>query len=131
VVKKFIDIHTEALETTGSCIRSKLKISKFKDEELKQIASILGCEYRSGFYFHNPDVSFDDDVSIQYKIEAAWKYVGLTKTQFAEKLGMSKQNWNARFKNGKFSDADYLKMVEVLGCEYRSGFYFPDGNKVE
>ena len=44
---------------------------------------------------------------------------------------MSPASWSKRLKTGKFSDEDYEKIAKALGCSYRSGFYFPDGNKVE
>lgn len=56
---------------------------------------------------------------------------GITQAELAKRLNTSAPAWNKRLKTGKFSDEDYEKISTALGCSYRSGFYFPDGNKVE
>lgn len=70
-------------------------------------------------------------LSIQQKIEVACSMVGITQAELAKRLGSSAQAWNQRMKTGKFSDKDFQSIAEALGCEYKSGFYFSDGNKVE
>ena len=44
---------------------------------------------------------------------------------------MSQQSMSNRLKTGKFTQEELEQMGKALGAEYRSGFYFPDGNKVE
>ncbi len=56
---------------------------------------------------------------------------GITQAELAKKLGTSPPALNKRLKTGKFSDKDFQEIAKALGAEYRSGFYFPDGNKVE
>lgn len=56
---------------------------------------------------------------------------GITQAELAKRLGTSAPAWNKRLKTGKFSDEDFNKISEALGCVYKSGFYFSDGNKVE
>lgn len=46
-------------------------------------------------------------------------------------MGTSPQAFNKRLITGKFSDEDFQNIAKALGCEYRSGFYWKDGNKVE
>lgn len=52
-------------------------------------------------------------------------------TELGKKMGMSQANFSKRAKIGKFTQEELTQMGKYLGCEYRSGFYFPDGNKVE
>lgn len=55
----------------------------------------------------------------------------MTQAELAKKMGMSAPALNQRLKTGKFSDEDFQSIATALGAEYKSGFYFPDGNKVE
>lgn len=55
----------------------------------------------------------------------------INKTELAKRMGMSIQALNQRLKTGKFSDDDFQNFAKALGCTYKSGFYFSDGQKVE
>lgn len=44
---------------------------------------------------------------------------------------MSQASISKRVKTGKFTQEELEKMAQIMGAEYRSGFYFPDGNKAE
>ena len=69
-------------------------------------------------------------ITIQQKIDMARSYAGISKEEFARRMGTT---WNAlgqRFKTGKFSDTDFEAMAKALGAEYYSGFTFPDGTKI-
>ncbi len=46
-------------------------------------------------------------------------------------MGMSQASTSQRLKTGKFTQAEYERMAEIMGCEYHSVFIFPDGNKAE
>lgn len=70
-------------------------------------------------------------ITIQQKIETACSIAGINKTELAKRLNMSQPAFSKRLKTGKFSDDDFMKIANALGCEYKSGFYFSDGNKVE
>lgn len=70
-------------------------------------------------------------ITIQQKIETACSMAGITQAELAKRLNTSPQAWNKRLKTGKFSDEDFKRIAEALGCNYKSGFYFSDGNKVE
>ena len=70
-------------------------------------------------------------ITIQQKIETACSMAGITQAELAKRLGTSAPAWNKRLKTGKFSDEDFKNIAEALGCSYKSGFYFPDGNKVD
>ena len=41
----------ERLGMSPQSLSKRLKTGKFTDKELENIATILGCEYRAGFYF--------------------------------------------------------------------------------
>ena len=70
-------------------------------------------------------------LSIQRKIEIACSIAGISQAELASKLGKTPSAWNQRLKTGKFSDEDFVNIAKALGCEYKSGFYFPNGNKAE
>lgn len=70
-------------------------------------------------------------ITIQQKIMVAMDIAGITQAELAKRLKTSPAALSKRIKTGKFSDDDFKKISEALGCNYKSGFYFPDGNKVE
>lgn len=61
----------------------------------------------------------------------ALSITGITKTELARRLDMSKQNFSERLKVGKFSDNDFKAIASALGAEYYFGFTFPDGTRIE
>lgn len=61
----------------------------------------------------------------------ACSIAGVNQAELAKRLNTSAPAWNKRLKTGKFSDEDFQAIAMALGCEYKSGFYFSDGNKVE
>ena len=70
-------------------------------------------------------------ITIQQKIMVALDMAGITQAELATRLETSPQAFNKRLRTGKFSDEDFENIAKALGCTYKSGFYFPDGNKVE
>lgn len=70
-------------------------------------------------------------ITIQQKIMVALDIADMTQAELAKKLGMSAPALSQRIKTGKFSDADFQSIAKALGAEYKSGFYFPGGEKVE
>lgn len=56
---------------------------------------------------------------------------GITVTELGKRVGMSQANISKRLKVGKFTQEELEAMGKALGAQYKSGFYFPDGNKVE
>lgn len=70
-------------------------------------------------------------ITIQQKIMVALDIAGITQAELANRLNMSPQALNKRIKTGKFSDEDFERIASALDCEYRSGFYWKNGNKVE
>ena len=70
-------------------------------------------------------------ITLQQKIKVACDMAGISLTELGKRLGMSQANFSKRVKVGKFTQSELEEMGKALGAEYRSGFYFPDGNKVE
>ena len=70
-------------------------------------------------------------ITVKQKVEAACAMAGITVTELGRRVGMSQANISKRLKVGKFSQNELEKMGEAMGAQYKSGFYFPDGNKVE
>lgn len=68
---------------------------------------------------------------IKIKIETACKIAGISQTELAIKMGISQSALSQRLKTGKFSDDDFVLISQILGCEYKSGFYFPNGEKID
>ncbi len=56
---------------------------------------------------------------------------GMSLTELGAKMGMSQASISKRVKTGKFTQEELEQMASILGAEYKAGFYFPDGNKVD
>lgn len=70
-------------------------------------------------------------ITIKQKVEAACAMAGITVTELGKRVGMSQASISQRLKTGKFSQEELEEMGRVMGAEYKSGFYFQDGNRVE
>lgn len=70
-------------------------------------------------------------MTIKQKVEVACSLAGISVTELGRRVGMSQANISKRLKVGKFSQEELEAMGRAIGAEWRSGFYFPDGNKVE
>ena len=70
-------------------------------------------------------------ITLQQKIKVACELANMSMTELGNKVGMSQQSISKRVKTGKFTQEELEAIAHALGCEYKSGFYFPDGNKVE
>lgn len=70
-------------------------------------------------------------LTIKQKVEVACSLAGISVTELGRRVGMSQANISKRLKVGKFSQEELEAMGKAIGAEWRSGFYFPDGNKVE
>lgn len=71
------------------------------------------------------------DITIKQKVETACSMAGITVTELGKRVGMSQANISKRLKIGKLTQEELEQMAVAIGCEYKSGFYFSDGNKVE
>ncbi len=71
------------------------------------------------------------DITLQQKIKVACDVANMSLTELGARMGMSQASISKRVKTGKFTQEELEKMAHILGAEYKSGFYFPDGNKVE
>lgn len=70
-------------------------------------------------------------ITIKQKVETACAMAGISVSELGRRIGMSQANISKRLKTGKFTQEEMESMGKALGAEWRSGFYFPDGNKVE
>lgn len=72
-----------------------------------------------------------NEITVQEQIRTAAIHAGISLTDLAKRFGSSQSGFSQRMKTGKFTQEELEKMAGIMGAEYRSGFYFPDGNKVE
>ena len=70
-------------------------------------------------------------ITLQQKIKVACEISGISLTELGNRMGMSQTSISKRVKTGKFTQEELEIMASILGAEWKSGFYFPDGNKAE
>ena len=46
-------------------------------------------------------------------------------------MGMSQASISKRVKTGKFTQEELEQMAAIVGAEWKSGFYFHNGNRIE
>ncbi len=69
-------------------------------------------------------------MTISQKIDAALSLKNISQAELARKIGMTRQNFNKKFKRETFT-LDELKLIaEALGAEYFFGFEFEDGTTI-
>lgn len=86
---------------------------------------------RKSYIIRNNNDEEDGKITIKQKVEVACSMADITLTELGKRLGMSQANFSKRLKVGKFTQDEMEAMGKALGAEWKSGFYFPDGNKVE
>lgn len=72
-----------------------------------------------------------ENITLQQKIKVACEISGISVTELGAKMGMSQTSISKRLKTGKFTQEELEIMANILGAKWKSGFYFPDGNKIE
>ena len=70
-------------------------------------------------------------ITLQQKIKVACEISGISLTELGNRMGMSQTSISKRVKTGKFTQEELETMVSILAAEWKSGFYFTDGNKPE
>lgn len=70
------------------------------------------------------------EITLKDRIKAACDIAGISTTELGKKMGMSQSSISKRLSTGKFTQEEYEKMAEILGCKYISIFEFPDGQRV-
>ena len=66
-------------------------------------------------------------VTMAEKIRVVIKRKGITLTELASRLGMSRQNLHSKMERDNFSQEDLLKIAKVLEVGYESNFILEDG----
>ena len=70
-------------------------------------------------------------ITLQQKIKVACDEAGISLTELGAKMGMSQASISKRVKTGKFTQEELEKMASIVGAEWKSGFYFHNGNRIE
>ena len=70
-------------------------------------------------------------LTLQQKVKLACDIAGMTLSELGARMGMSQANFSKRLKVGKFTQEELIEMGKILGADYKSGFYFPDGRTAE
>ncbi len=63
------------------------------------------------------------------QIKAACTKQGITMSELARRIGMSKQNFHGKLQKETFRDYELDKMAEILGCKYVCCFEFKSDTK--
>ena len=70
-------------------------------------------------------------ITIQQKIDIACDAAGISRAELTRRLGTSESAFKQRLDRGKFKQEEMEKIASILGCEYFSGFKFPNGLEIK
>ena len=118
----------ERLGMRQSTFSIRLKTGKFTKEEIKRMASNMGCSYNSYFLF--PDGTTIELRSIGAQIKNALMCAEMTITDLGRKMGITQPAVSKRLKTGKFTQDELENIASMIGCRYVSEFIFEDGTKI-
>lgn len=58
------------------------------------------------------------------KLKVALARANMSMSELARRLETSPQNLSTKVKRNTLTDEDMMKIADVLGCEWRSDFYY-------
>lgn len=60
----------------------------------------------------------------------ACQAAGISRAELTRRLGTSESAFAQKLQRGKFKQEDLVKIADILGCQYVSGFVFSNGLKI-
>lgn len=69
-------------------------------------------------------------LSLEIKVKSALAFSKMTQTQVAEKMGMSRANFNKKLLRETFTEEELNQIAEIVGAKYFCYFEFPDGTQI-
>lgn len=70
------------------------------------------------------------EITVKQKVSAACEVAGISVTELGKQMGMSQSSISKRLDTGKFTQVEFEKMAEILGCKYICQFEFSNGVKI-
>lgn len=107
---------------------TRCRTGKFTFDEQRRIAEALGCKIVVKF-------TFDDGA--EYIAETARQLIvnscvhaKMTLMELSERLGKSRQTFNSKLNNGRFTDSELAEVANKIGCTYSNYFELEDGTQI-
>ncbi len=73
------------------------------------------------------EVTYPEDTLVRM----ACAYVGISRTELARRMGVSRQAIDGKIKRGKLKYEDWQQIAAALGAEAKICIEFPDGKIIE
>jgi hypothetical protein len=124
----------EAFGTTPPTFNVRLQNGKFKLEEQRKIAKLLGCEIVIGFKFINGAMAIGGNaremIDEAFEIYKKLNGTKMNTTVLAHTLNRTQQTLSKKILNDKLTEEEYKRIANSLDCEYVNYFILKDGNIV-
>lgn len=113
---------------TQSAFLSRCKKGKLNFNEQRKVAEILGCNIIIKFVFD--DGSEYTANTVKTLVMDACAHVDMTQAELGKRLGKSRQTFNSKLNNGRFTDDELLEVASKIGCTYHNYFEMEDGSQI-
>lgn len=119
---------SKRLEKSQANLYVRIGTGKFTFEEQRAIAKALDCNIVIKTVFDD-GATFYGDTKKQL-VSDSCAHAGLTITDLAGILGVSRQSFFGKLDRGRFTDAELADIVKKIGCNYMNYFELEGGIKI-
>ncbi len=116
------------LGTLQSNFLSRCRNGKLTFDEQRRIADALGCKIVIKFTF-NDGAEYIAETARQLIVDAC-AHAKMTLMELSERIGKSRQTFNSKLNNGRFTDSELDEVANKIGCTYSNYFELEDGTHI-
>ena len=106
---------------------TKCRTGKLTFDEQRRIAEALGCKIVIKFTFDG--VEYIAETARQLIVDSC-AHAKMTLMELSERLGKSRQTFNSKLNNGRFTDSEIADVANKIGCTYSNYFELEDGTRI-
>lgn len=107
---------------------TRCRNGKLTFDEQRRIADALGCKIVVKFTFDD-GAEYIAETARQLIVDSC-AHVKITLMELSERLGKSRQTFNSKLNNGRFTDSELADVANKIGCTYSNYFELEDGTHI-
>lgn len=107
---------------------TRCRTGKLTFDEQRRIAEALGCKIVVKFTFDD-GAEYIAETARQLIVDSC-AHAKITLTELSIRLGKSKQTFNSKLNNGRFTDSELADIANKIGCTYSNYFELKDGTHI-
>lgn len=107
---------------------TRCRNGKLSFDEQRRIADALGCKIVVKFTFDD-GAEYVAETARQLIVDSC-AHAKMTLMELSERLGKSRQAFNSKINNGRFTDSELSEVASKIGCTYSNYFELEDGTHI-